>query len=1098
MSVNQVHGSIELAPDHVYVIPPGRLLTMEETSEGVRLLVSERMEDRQRRFPIDRFFRSLAEVQGEDSVCIIFSGTGTDGTLGLKAVKEVAGLCLVQDPNEAEYDGMPRSAVGTGLVDVVDSVRGLARRVTSIVRRQGPARMASGSVTLDGEHEETLQSVIIELKRQTGHSFGGYKRATILRRLARRMQVAEIDDLRDYVDHLQHHPGEVHALFRDLLISVTSFFRGEEAFHELERRVIPEIFEDRVSSDPIRVWVPGCATGEEAFSIGMLLLEQRERLGGGQAIQVFATDVDTDALSFARTGHFPGSIASDVSAERLQRFFSMERNGYAVKQELMDILLFAEHNLASDPPFSKLDLVSCRNVLIYMGRALQEDVFARIHYALQDTGFLFLGPSESPDASSKLFRAFDTRQHIYQPLDVPVSATTSFPIKHRQAEFPKRSESEEPATGVRGLAAMHRSLVINEHAPPSVLVDEHGHVVHVTGDISPYVRLRTGLASFNLLDIIVPGLRLVIRPALFRATQGRRTSIMWEGALEEHAAEPEGRRLEPVDRSDRPSAPDADAPEEPPASVLQSLSMIKQALESDVERLKQATLEQFARLEEAAEANEENDENDKNDNGKAVTRLAITVEPVRERKSNKGYVLVVFSTKPPSDSPKPDWRIGHRELGDQSLFESMDEELRETQQRMRTLLEEYETSTEELQTSNEELQSMNEELRSATEELQVRKEELQSANEELLTVNEELSSKIEEVKRVNSDLENLMAATNIATIFLDRDLRVKRYTPQALDLFDIQVNGHATPIDRVSHVVTGVDIPAMVRRVFESLQPQRREVMAGKATYLMSVHPYRTPDDRIDGVVMTFVNITDRVELRAERDEAHETSALKSQMIANLSHEVRTPITALLGFSDALREEAQSPDARRFSEVIYNSTVRLQKTLESVLHFSRLDAGKESIERQEVDLLDEVRGIYLEQRGRAGKQGVELRLDMEEVGETLVCQTDGGALQRILRNLVGNAIKYTPEGGTVTIRCIRGPRGCMVDIEDTGIGMSLDFQRRMFDPFSQESAGHARQFEGVGLGLTIVRKLTELIGSTLEVESTPGMGTRFTLMLPRE
>jgi len=1122
MTVQQVHERVELAPDHVYVIPPGRVLTLRETERGVRLLVSERLTDRERRFPIDRFFRSLAEVQGEDAVCVVFSGTGTDGTLGLKSVKEVAGLCLVQKPAEAEYDGMPRSAMATGLVDVADTVAGLARRVAALAPGEANGALVAGEADLDQQHEDILQSVFIALQRHTGHAFGGYKRATILRRLARRMQVAEIDDFAEYVAYLEDDDGEVWALFKDLLISVTSFFRDREAFAALADRVVPDLFRNRDPDDTIRVWVPGCATGEEAFSIGMLLLEHRERMHGGPDIQVFATDVDSDSLAFARSGSYPGSIATDVSSDRLQRFFSMKRNGYVVAADLMDIVLFAEHNLTSDPPFSKLDLISCRNVLIYMGRALQEEVFARLHYALRDDAYLLLGMSEAPDASSPLFRAVDSRQHIYRPTEVPASATSGF-VLNSIPSVPRPAATEKQTARPRGLATVHRSLVINQHAPPSVLVDDNGRIVHVTGDVSPYMRVRDGLASFDLMDMVAPGLRLALRPAFFRAVQGRRTSISWEGSLQEDAGTRVDGRLELMDGPEAPSDVDGLGPghdtdadvspsgkgtpgqsvdgsasrepggDDPPPAILRSLSVLSGPSHPDSKRFDGAAVEEVV-----AGDREAGDRKIAADAAEGLTRLALIAEPVRDRETDQTYVLLVFDPKTPTEAQASDWRVGRTEAADRRLFESMDEELRETQQQMRTLMEEHETSAEELQTSNEELQSMNEELRSATEELQIRKEELQSANEELLTVNQELKSKISEVNQVNADLENLMAATDIATLFLDRRLRLKRYTPQALSLFDIQANDEGVPVERISHTLVDVDVAAAARTVYDSLKPIRREVTTATGTYLMSVLPYRTPGDRIDGVVVTFVDVTDRVELREQRDKAHEASEMKSKMIANLSHEVRTPMTALLGFSEVLLEEAQSPDARQFGHLIYKSSLRLQNTLESVLHFSRLDAGKESMEREAVRLVDEVRETFYEQRSRARARDVDISLDTELAADDTTCETDPGAIQRILRNLTGNAIKYTPAGGSVVLRCVTGPRGVMIEVEDTGIGMSSAFQQRMFDPFSQESEGHAREFEGVGLGLSIVQKLTNLIGASLEVESSPDQGTRFALLVPRD
>lgn len=1079
MPVHQVHKTVTLQPDTVYVIPPGRVLTIQEE----RLAVSARVDDHLRRFPIDQFFRSLAQARKDESICIVLSGTGTDGTLGLKAVKEEAGLCLVQDPDEAEYDGMPRSAIATGLVDVVAPVGDIAQRLESLPEASLKLAGTSSGFPADVS-EETLQKIFIELYRQTGHHFEEYKRATILRRLGRRMQIVEMDTPEAYAEHLVDHPKEAHALFKDILISVTSFFRDPEAFEALATRVIPRLFEKKAPDDTVRVWVPGCATGEEAFSIAMLLLEHQQSTSVSPNIQIFATDVDTEALDFARRGAYPSAIASDVSPERISRFFKLHDNGYHVSAELTDRVLFAEHNVISDPPFSRLDLISCRNLLIYLNRRLQERIFTRLHYALRPDGYLFLGRSESPESVSNLFQAIDVPHHIYERLNVPAQPDRTLDLPVKPARTPH--EADEPVDATKTLGALHESLVAQSHAPPSVLVNHDGHVVHVTGDVSRFVQVRKGVASFRFLDMVASALRPSLRPALFRAMHGDRTSIQWRGPLSDLDNSGPSTRLQvKPTRGPTPSLVAGEEPSDLPASLLQPVEGVDEEASDD---------DAAGELRLAPQETEAQDPGSPNGSN---LNLTMIVEPVEDQKTDRKYVLVMFDERSLSNV---DWHISESSPEEQEMYESMEDELQETQHRMRTLIEEYDTSTEELQTSNEELQSMNEELRSATEELQIRKEELQSANEELLTVNEELKTKVEEVNQANADLENLLAATDIGTLYLTRNLTLKRYTPQALRLFDIHVRDIGTPFHQIPHRLNEEDVAATAKQVYETLQPVRREVTAGDQTHLMHVMPYRTPEDRIDGVVLTFVDVTDRAELRTERDAAAAASEMKSKMIANLSHEVRTPMTALLGFSEALKEEALTGDVQRFGEIIHKSSVRLQNTLESVLHFARLDAGKEVLDIGIVNIVEEVLETYTEQQDIASSREIEFQLNIAPTlrdDESVWCETNRGAIQRILRNLTGNAIKYTPPGGQVELRCAAGRAGVMVEVEDSGIGMSSAFQSRMFEPFSQESEGRSREFEGVGLGLAIVQKLTELIDGRLEVESTPGQGTRFALFLPR-
>ncbi len=452
MPVHQVHQQVVLQPNVVYVIPPGRVLTMDNAPDGLSVTVSDRVSTQERRFPIDRFFRSLADVQKEHAVCMILSGTGSDGTSGLKTIKESGGLCLVQAPEEADYDGMPRSAIQTGLADVVDSVEALADRLTSM--QHGTPTVQ----TVESEHEDALQSIFVELRRQTGYVFSGYKRATILRRLARRMQLVEVDSIADYARFLVDRPDETQALFKDILISVTSFFRDSKAYSHLESEVIPTLFRGRTADDTIRVWVPGCVTGEEAYSIAILLLEQRERSAARPDIQVFATDVDTDTLQVARRGVYSASISSDVSKDRLKNFFSVRSNGYVVDPNVMDVVLFAEHNLISDPPFSRLDLISCRNLLIYMSRELQEEVFGRLHYALNPDGTLFLGRSESVESATDLFAPIHLPSRIFHRLESSSSRThfrSVLPevvrLKDVDPSLPARSRASRPPSSGKAI-----------------------------------------------------------------------------------------------------------------------------------------------------------------------------------------------------------------------------------------------------------------------------------------------------------------------------------------------------------------------------------------------------------------------------------------------------------------------------------------------------------------------------------------------------------------------------------------------------------------------------------------------------------------------
>lgn len=785
MTVTQVTDHPNVEPNRVYVIPPGRHLEIEDG----HLQLVEARRDRGRPAAVDHFFRTLAEDMGARAVCAVLSGTGSDGAIGLKAVKERGGLTMAQTPSDAEYDGMPRSAIDTDLVDVQGTAAELAEKLVAI-------RDASGRVVVPAKPDEplpedehqALQAIFAHLRERTAHDFADYKRSTILRRLARRLQVTGQTDLPSYAAYLRAHPDEVQALLRDFLISVTQFFRDSDAFEALESDVIPTLFVGKKRHEQVRVWVAGCATGEEAYSIAMLLCEYRDRLKGAPDVQIFATDIDDDALDRAREGLYPDVAAADVSPSRLQRFFSTENGGVRVRQEIRQMVLFARHNLLADPPFSQLDLVACRNVLIYFNRPVQERVFSTFHYALRPDGWLFLGAAEGPALLSKGFTTTDKSARIYRRLDVggrlraPLTqpggdGRTGVPPRHRAAGPPRE-----------GIIERYRDWTLDQYAPPRLLVDEHYDITHVFGTAGDYLRDREGPVSQNVIDKVLRAFRLDLRAALFRAfSSGESTDTRFQRVT--------------IGEQDR--------------VVRMHVGPVGGAAVQDG----QAEIV-FIELD-----------------AWSVTALSAIVETGSDT------------------SPRP---------GDLAV-DQLEEELRQTRKRLQLTIEEGEASSEELRASNEELQSINEELQSTTEELETSKEELQSTNEELQTVNQELKTKVEELIRSNSDLENLIASTDIATLFLDRTLRLKWYTPRTANLFHVIPGDIGRPFEHLTHQLHHGRFVDIARRVLDTLVPEATEVEAKDGRWYASrVFPYRTTDDRIDGVVLTFVDVTD---LRRAREE---------------------------------------------------------------------------------------------------------------------------------------------------------------------------------------------------------------------------------------
>jgi two-component system, chemotaxis family, CheB/CheR fusion protein len=763
MPVVQVENTAHLEPNHVYVIPPDRRLQVVDHE----LSATEFDEPRGQRLPIDFLFRSVAERLG-DGFAVILSGAGSDGSLGARAVKEAGGIILVQDPNEADYASMPRSAIETGAVDFVLPVRDLAKRLSDLIR----IRESVWPPEIGNLDEERLRRVLAHLRVRTGHDFSKYKRSTVLRRIARRMQVNRTDDLDDYYDIIRDNENEVDALLSDLLISVTTFFRDKDAFEAL-MKLLPPVFDGKGQGQPIRIWVAGCATGEEAYSIGMLLLEEATRYAVRPHIQVFGTDLDVRALATARDGRYPVTIEADVNDQRLRRFFTREGDHYRVRQELRDIILFALHDLLKDPPFSHVDLVTCRNVLIYLDRELQEQLCSTFYYALNPGGYLFLGAAETAENPTGLFRNVDRRARIYQSTLSPGTKPQLLPailgpIRIREQMLPL-AQSLNPTSALSEAIAHRRA--IEDIAPPSILVDETHRVLHLSDTAGRYLLPSGGPLSADVTELVHPELRFEVRSCLHRAFEQRRPSLGLPIRV-------------PLNGGTYP--------------------------------------------------------------------VQIQVKPLQEGGEWRRAVILFI------EGDAVDQIISTEQSTDETV-RRLKQELELTQQRLRTMREESDAANEELRASNEELQSINEEYRSTSEELETSKEELQSINEELQTVNSELKSKLELISRANSDLQNLLAATDFGTLFVDSGLNIKRFTDHVRELFSITTSDVGRPITDFAHQLEYDDLVKEARRVIANLTPLQREVRSRRGRwYDVRMRPYRTVDDKIDGVVITFVDLTDR------------------------------------------------------------------------------------------------------------------------------------------------------------------------------------------------------------------------------------------------
>ena len=783
MPVTQVTATTTIVPDHVYVVPPNKSL---EIADGT-LIVSEITRPEQRRSPVDVFFRALADSHGSRSVCVVLSGTGPNGSAGLKRIKEYGGLVIAQDPNEAEYTDMPRNAIATGLVDLVLPVGEMPPKITAYLeqmRRDGGA--ADEAVT--GDDPDALRELLTLLRVRTGHDFSNYKRATLLRRIERRMTLRSVPTLAQYARMMRQSPDEGVLLMKELLISVTNFFRDSIAWTALEQRIIPRLFLNKGNADQVRVWVPGCATGEEAYSIAMLLAEYGAISIDQPAIQVFATDLDERAIATARDGLYSEADVADVSEERLQRFFHRGTDGYRIKRELREMVLFAHHNLLKDPPFSHLDLISCRNLLIYLNRSIQERVVETFHFALRPSGYLFLGTSESPDGTNDLFLRIDTTAHVYESRTV--TSRLAIPFADAPITVPKlpaRTPEPRPPEKISP-ADLHQRL-LEQYAPPSVIVTEDHNVVHMSDRVGRYMQLRGGEVSRDLLTLVRPELRPDLRTALHQSAKARATIEV--------------------------------------RNVLVPLE-------------------------------------------DGSHHVDISVRPVlRDGDPARGFFLVVFAERTPvSEDAEPSVTLNSPA---EPLTVQLEEELVRVRTQLRSTIEQYETQVEEAKAANEELQAMNEELRSAAEELETSKEELQSVNEELTTVNQELKIKIEELGLTNNDFQNFINATDIGVIFIDRAMRVKFSTPRARSVFNLLDTDTGRPLTDITSRLHYDGIFRDVKDVLDRLQTIEREVESDdRKWHLMRLLPYRTADNHIDGVVITFQDITERRAAQARVRQSEE------------------------------------------------------------------------------------------------------------------------------------------------------------------------------------------------------------------------------------
>ena len=771
MTVREIEDGMTLVKNCVYLNPPDKNVAIFNRTLHLMAPVKSSAIN----MPIDFFFRSLSEDQKEKAIGIIVSGTASDGTLGIKAIKGEGGMVMVQDPDTAKYDGMPRSAIGTGMVDFILAVEKMPNALISYVKH--PYLKSPGKINISQSNiQYELQKIFSLIRSATGHDFSQYKQTTIRRRIERRLAVHQIDRLADYIIYLQKNPLEIDALFKDLVIGVTSFFRDPDAYQVIEEQVLPQLLRAKQSGDPFRCWVVGCSTGEEAYSLAVIVTEAMEKLKKHLNVQIFATDIDEKAIENARMGRFPESVSADVSKARLDQFFTREDGGFRIKKQIRDMLVFSLQSVIKDPPFSRLDLVSCRNLMIYLDHSLQKKIIPLFHYTLNPQGVLFLGSSETIGEYTDLFQPVNAKWKIYARkeslregiIDYTNKSTLAGPV-HLDADGPL---SLSVSTDIQ---AVTEKAILSELSPTGALIDDNYEILQFVGQTEKFLVVPTGKPSFNIIKMARQDLKYKLTSALHQAIRNKKR------------IDCKGVRV---------------------------------------------------------------------NSSNTVSTVDISIRPVTAEGLPSGLFLVIFEEK--AVSCLQDELPGKASDGEKTdpALRQLEQELQSTREYLQATIEELETSNEELKSNNEELQSVNEEQQSTNEELETSKEELQSTNEELATVNSELQNKVNALSKVSDDMNNLLAATEIASIFMDTRLNIKRYTPAAARLIQLIPTDIGRPLSDLTTSFPGVDLAGYAIQVLDDLNTLESEILSADGFWhLLKVIPYRTSENVIDGVVVTVMDI---------------------------------------------------------------------------------------------------------------------------------------------------------------------------------------------------------------------------------------------------
>jgi two-component system CheB/CheR fusion protein len=1011
MTVRQARDGMLLEREHLYIIPPGTYLSVANGA----LHLSEPQARHGARLPFDFLLHSLAEECGARAICVILSGTGADGTFGLKAVKEKGGLVIAQEPAEAAYDGMPRSAIMTGAVDLVLPVAKIPEALVKYDRRMALAH-AHGGVVPQDRAQNWLPEIIDLLRTKTAHDFALYKEGTLQRRIERRMAMAaiETDDMDRYVEFLRRDASELDLLAKDLLINVTGFFRDPKVFDFLAEKIVPDLVRTQTPDHPLRIWIAGCSTGEETYSLAMLFREQIVAAKRSVKLQVFASDVDPDAVASAREGLYPETIAAEVSPARLARFFSKEDRGYRVLPELRATVVFTVQDVLADPPFSRLDLVSCRNLLIYLRPEAQAKVVSVFHFALRQGGILLLGNSEAIGNVDGRFEVISKSERLYRhigrsrPGEFGLSLSVGDGVRARTGPGQGQAPSRQTI-----LADLCRRLVLETYAPAAVLINRKHECLYLLGPTDRYLSVAPGHPTHDLLAMTHPDIRIKLRSAIQQANQANTRIVVAGGRM--------------------------------------------------------------------------------NRNGSNARSFSIVVQPVL---SEGEELLLICFVDEPKHEQKRERPIKPRDV---SRVAELEQELEATRTELQGAIRDLEISSEEQKTINEEALSVNEEFQSTNEELLTSKEELQSLNEELTALNTQLQETLERQRTTSNDLQNVLYSTDVATLFLDTSLNIRFFTPATKSLFNIIPGDVGRPLADLSSLAADSALLADARTVLQAEAPLEREIEAqhGGAWYIRRVLPYRTQENGVEGVVITFTDITERRHaadaLEAAKGQAQLANVAKSRFLAAASHDLRQPLQTLALLQGLLAKTVEGERAQKLVARLDEALDGMSGILNTLLDINQIEAG---MVRAEVvsfpinDLLDRLRAEFTYHA-----QAQELTLRVIPCG--LSINSDPRLLEQMLRNLLSNALKYTKRG-KVLLGCRRREGILSIEVWDTGVGIPDEEHQAIFEEYHQLENSARERSRGLGLGLSIVQRLGNLLSHPVRVRSRPGKGSVFAIEVALE